>query len=293
MAHISLEQWQCLIAVVDAGGYAQAAEKLCKSQSAITYAVQKIDTLLDVKTFEIQGRKAILTPTGKMLYRRALALISDAHDLEIAANKLSAGWEPVIYLAAEILFPSDLLLTCLEKFGQESPYTRIELIESVMNGTTEALLKKEVDLVISPQLPTGFLGELLMRVELIAVAHANHPLQRIKALTSRDLKNYRHIVVRDSGINRNPQTATVNVEKRWTVSQITTSIKAVTMGLGFAWLPTEYIRQELKSGVLKPLNLKEGIREVPLYLILANPELAGFGVKRLAAIIKENASLKS
>ena len=67
---ITLEQWRTLIAVVDAGGYAQAAEILHKSQSAVTYSVQKIESLLNVKAFEIQGRKAQLTPTGQMLYRR-------------------------------------------------------------------------------------------------------------------------------------------------------------------------------------------------------------------------------
>ena len=53
--HITLEQWRSLIAVVDAGGYAQAAEVLFKSQSAVTYAVQKIESLLGVKAFEIRG----------------------------------------------------------------------------------------------------------------------------------------------------------------------------------------------------------------------------------------------
>lgn len=67
--HITLEQWRSLIEVVDAGGYTQAAEKLCKSQSAVSYAVQKIESLLGVKAFEIQGRRAILTPTGQLLYR--------------------------------------------------------------------------------------------------------------------------------------------------------------------------------------------------------------------------------
>ena len=33
------------IAVVDAGGYAQAAESLHKSQSTLTYAVQKLERL--------------------------------------------------------------------------------------------------------------------------------------------------------------------------------------------------------------------------------------------------------
>ena len=85
---ISLDQWRALIAVVDAGGYAQAAEVLHKSQSAVTYAVQKIESQLELKAFEIQGRKAILTPTGQMLYRRALALVGEARDLEQAAHML-------------------------------------------------------------------------------------------------------------------------------------------------------------------------------------------------------------
>jgi DNA-binding transcriptional LysR family regulator len=54
---ISLEQWRSLLAVVDAGGYAQAAEMLHKSQSAVTYAVQKIEVLLGVKIFQVIGRR--------------------------------------------------------------------------------------------------------------------------------------------------------------------------------------------------------------------------------------------
>ncbi|MBX9848976.1 MAG: LysR family transcriptional regulator, partial [Rhodocyclaceae bacterium] len=153
--HISLEQWRSLIAVVEAGGYAQAAERLHKSQSAVTYAVQKIESLLDLKAFEIQGRKAVLTPTGQMLYRRALALVNEANELERAAKNLSAGWEAEIGIAAEIIFPNWLLLDCLNSFGAESPQTRIEVIESVLSGTAEALLTGKADLAITPHIPPG------------------------------------------------------------------------------------------------------------------------------------------
>lgn len=292
--HITLEQWRSLIEVVDAGGYAQAAEKLCKSQSAVSYAVQKIESLLGVKAFEIQGRKAILTPTGQMLYRRALALMNEANDLERAAHKLSAGWEAVITIAAEILFSSDRLLTCLQRFGQESPGTRVELIESVLGGTSDALLSGNVDLAISPQLPPGFLGNVLMRIRLLAVAHADHPLHHQgRELSYRDLRAYRHVVIRDSGTKRDQRAVTVEVDQRWTVSQVATSIQAVCMGYGFAWLPEEHISKELQTGILKPLPLKEGYtREVPLYLILANPDFAGPGVRRLADILMESVIAK-
>lgn len=288
--HITLEQWRSLIEVVDAGGYAQAAEKLCKSQSAVSYAVQKIESLLDIKAFEVQGRKAILTPTGHMLYRRALALVNEAKDLERAVHKLSAGWEAVITIAAEILFPSERLLTCLDRFGQESPGTRIELIESVLGGTSDALLSGNVDLAISPQLPPGFLGNVLMRIRLLAVAHSGHPLHHYdRELSYRDLRAHRHVVIRDSGSKRDQRAVSVEVDQRWIVSQVATSIQAVAMGYGFAWLPEESIREELSAGILKPLPLKTGhTREVPLYLILANPDFAGPGVRRLAEILTES-----
>jgi len=293
--NITLEQWRSLIEVVDAGGYAQAAEKLCKSQSSVSYAVQKIESLLGVKAFEIQGRRAILTPTGQMLYRRALALVNEANDLERAAHKLSAGWEAVITIAAEILFPSDQLLTCLQRFGQESPGTRVELIESVLGGTADALLSGNVDLAISPQLPPGFLGDVLLRIRLQAVAHADHPLHQLgRELSYRDLRAYRHVVIRDSGTKRDQRAVSVEVDQRWTVSQVATSIQAVCMGFGFAWLPEAHISEELRTGMLKPLPLREGYaREVPLYLILANPDFAGPGVRRLADILAESVIAKN
>jgi DNA-binding transcriptional LysR family regulator len=288
--HITLEQWRALIAVVDAGGYAQAAEVLHKSQSAVTYAVQKIESQLGVKAFEVQGRKAVLTPTGHMLYRRALALVSEAGELEKAARKLSAGWEAEINLAVEILFPTWLLLDCLARFGRESPHTRIEVIESVLGGTPEALLKGQADLAISPRVPPGFLSTPLMRLRMVAVAHPAHPLHALgRPLNYQDLQAHRHLTVRDTGPGRDRRAATVEVESRWTVSNITTAIEAARLGHGFAWFPEERIREELARGQLKPLPLGGGEeRFVELYLILADPELAGPGVRRLAEILGES-----
>jgi hypothetical protein len=109
------------------------------------------------------------------------------------------------------------------------------LIESVVGGTSDALLKGDADLVISPQLPPGFLGDLLMRIRLHAVAHIDHPLHQYgRELTFRDLRAYRHLVVRDSGTKRDHRAVTVDVDQRWTVGQVATSIQAVCMGYGFA-----------------------------------------------------------
>jgi DNA-binding transcriptional LysR family regulator len=287
--HVTLEQWRALAAVVDAGGYAQAAEQMHKSQSALTYAINKLESQLGVEAFTIQGRKAILTPTGQLLYRRARALLGEAASAERAAKALSAGWEAEITIAVEILFPTWLLLSCLERFGIESPHTRIEVIESVLGGTGEALLQGRVDLAIAPRIPPGFLGDPLLRFRAIPVAHPDHPLHRLKRkLTPRDLRDYRHLLVRDSGSKRDARALSMEVEQRWTVSTMATSVLAARMGYGFAWFPEELIRTELDAGTLKPLPLSEGVERFgELYLILTDRDAAGPGTLRLAAIIRE------
>lgn len=296
LVRVSLQQWQAFLAVVDEGGYAQAAERLHKSQSSVSYAVQQLEFLLDVEVFQRQGRKAVLTPAGELLYRRAGNLLSDALRLEAAAAHLADGWEPVIRLAVDTVFPTWLLLDCLARFAAEQPGIRIELLETVLGGTEQALLERQADLVIGPLVPQGFIGEALLHLTFLAVAAPSHPLHRLdRPLTTHDLRGYTQLVIRDSGSGRKHSAGWLGSERRWTVSNKATSIRAVCMGMGFAWYPTSMIRDELDSGQLKPLPLQLGaIRHADLYLIYPDPDYAGRGARRLGEIIQRaSASLGS
>jgi len=228
---ITLEQWQALVAVVDAGGYAKAAERLHKSQSSVTYLVQKLESLLGIKAFEIKGRKAALTPTGELLYRRARVLLDEAASLETTAKSASAGWEAEIRIAGEIVFPAWLLLKCFDRLNAESPHTRIEYYETVIAGTNEMLVAGRVDLAITAIVPQGFAGTMLMPLRMILVAHPEHALHKLgRPLTVRDLRSSRQLVVRETGELR-PTKTTIEATQRWTVSHTSTAIFAVSVGL--------------------------------------------------------------
>jgi len=287
---ISLDQWRALVGIVEAGGYAQAGARLHKSQSTLSYAIQQLERLIGAKAFEIQGRKAVLTAAGQVLYRRGKALVDEALQLERSAAKLAAGWEPEIRLAVEIIFPTWLLLECFAQFAEEHPDIRLELYESVLGGTEEALREGRVELAIGPFVPEGSLADPLMQVRVVCAAHPNHPLHKLGRVLSRDdLRAHRHLVVRDSGSDRTRTTAWLN-ERRWTVSHKATTIRAAAMGLGYAWFPEETIREELHAGQLKPLPLAEGgERKGFLYLMYADRDSAGPGVLRLAEILREGA----
>ena len=53
----TLEQWRMFKAVVEYGGYAQAADAIHKSQSTISYGVHKLQEQLGVQLLEVEGRQ--------------------------------------------------------------------------------------------------------------------------------------------------------------------------------------------------------------------------------------------
>lgn len=287
-ARISLDQWSALVSVVESGSYSNAAERLHKSQSTLTYAIQKLESLLDVKVFELRGRKAVLTPTGELLYRRGKTLVEEAARLEHAAGELAKGWEPELRIAVDILFPTWLLLQCFAEFCAERPDTHLELYETVLGGTEEALAARRVAFAIGTSVPQGFVGDILMPVRLICVAAPSHPLHRLgRELTLQDLRPHRHIVVRDSGEQRARSAGWLN-ELRLTVTNKATAIHAVCQGMGYAWYPADSVRRELERGELKPLPLREGGEKAgTLYLTFADRDAAGPGALRLAEIIRQ------
>ncbi|MDX1802766.1 MAG: LysR family transcriptional regulator [Alcanivorax sp.] len=284
-AKITLDQWQALIAVVDAGGYANAAEALDKSQSAISYAVQKIETELGVRAFALEGRRAKLTETGHMLYRQAKVLVEEAGRIEKAAIQLSQGWEPLVRVAADALFPQHCMLSALDAFAQHSPLTRVEYTETILSGSDEALLRHEADVVIAGRVPPGFIGKPILRGRFLAVAAANHPLNQQDTVSLEDLRQHRQIVIRDSG-SRRIDSGWLGAEQRWTVSHPSTRIAAIRRGLGFAWVPESEIGDGLETGALKVLPLTEGVeRFVDLQLILTDGQYAGQAARYLADLL--------
>lgn len=287
---VTLDQWNALVAVVEAGSYARAAEWLSRSQSSVSYAVQQIQSQLGVVAFELDGRKARLTPTGEQLYQRAKYLIAEAASLETASTCLSLGWEAELRLAVEVIYPNRRLFACLERFDENAAHTRVEVVEAVLGHRSSLLEERAVDLAIFGSVPTGYEGEHLMRTRFLLVAHPDHPLHRLgRALTLRDLRPHRHLVVRETSPQRASEPS-METPRRWTVGSLASSIEAVRGGHGFAWLPEELISPELVAGTLAPLPMRRGgERFIDLYLVFGDREAAGPAALRLAEILLADA----
>jgi len=288
MLRVTLEQWRMFRAVVQYGGFNQASQGIHKSQSSIHNAVGKIEHSLNVKLFEIEGRKTVLTEAGELMLKRANFLLDEAAKLEIVGQTLGQGTETHLRIAVDEMFPHSTLYRVLESVSAQYPMLQIELVETVLSGANELVNSGDVDLAISPMaLAEGF-SEQLCQVEFIAVANPEHALHTLeRELTEQDLKSHRQVVVRDSSLLNRSDAGWLGANQRWTVSHLRTSIDMICDGIGYAWLPLGSIKDKLDKGELKPLPLRyNSTRSMQLYLTFKDGDNLGPASKAFLGELK-------
>lgn len=66
-----LEHWRTLDAVITHGGVSQAAQKLHRTQSAVSYSLKQLEEQAGIALVSLVGRKLQLTPAGQQLLQEA------------------------------------------------------------------------------------------------------------------------------------------------------------------------------------------------------------------------------
>lgn len=285
---VTLDQWRTLQAVVDEGGFAQAAEVLHRSQSSVSYTVARMQEQLGIPLLRIDGRKAVLTDAGEVLLRRSRQLLVQAGQLEALAHHMEQGWEAEVHLTVDAAYPTQLLIDALTAFMPQSRGCRVRLREEVLSGVEEVLRDGTADVAVSGLNISGYLSTELAQVEFVAVAHAEHPLNQLqRKISSQDLEAHLQIVVRDTGVKMPRDAGWLGAEQRWTVGSLATSVAFVRSRLGFAWLPRHMVQKDLDSGTLKLLPLIQGaVRRQMFYLYVNKDKALGPATQILLDLIK-------
>jgi DNA-binding transcriptional LysR family regulator len=286
--HVSLKQWRIFHAVVDCGGFAEAAKFLHLSQSAISSTIAKLQEQLGIQLLKIEGRKAHLTAAGRAMLDRSRHVLKEAIELELFARNLGHGWGSEVRLVVDQNAPAPLLMHALRRFDQLGAGAHVRLSEVAMPRVEEVLRDMTVDLVISGRVPLGFLGEPLVEVEYLAVAHPEHPLLKLgRAAMASDLEKHVHIGVGHCD-EAQPRSADSGMHaRRWHLGSIDAVVEAVCGRFGYAWLPKHRIQKRLEEGKLAPLLPGErGTYKAVLYLIHGRHWSASPAAARLAEVLR-------
>src|SRR5216683_1764862 len=257
---LTIHQLLCFDAVVTEGGFQAAAEKLLRSQPAVSSAVKNLEAQLRLSLLDRSGYRVALTEAGRSFYERTRVFLHELQSLRDHAAQLAMGEESELRVVIGDVCPLPEILGLLRRFFDGCPGTRLHLHFEAITGPWERLLDDEADLILhhidksDPRLE--FVD--LFTVKLVPVVAPNFlrfPISR--SITPEQMREYVQCVIRDTA-RRSPLRDYYLVEgaRSWTVSDQLMKKELILQGMGWGHMPKYLIEQELRDARLLPITGK-------------------------------------
>jgi len=251
------------LTVVNERSFTRAAEKLFRTQPAISLAIQRLEADLGETLLDRSGREPVLTDAGKIVYesaRRQENLLRDlANQLSELRNKdigrllIGANESMVLYLQPHLCH-----------FRQLYPKIKLVVQRSRSTELPDHLLTGDVDFGILSYQPDDerFESIPLYRDHLSFLVHPGHRLASRKVISIKDLavesfvahnvpSPYRDTVIRTFQDHKVPLNMDIEMP---TVEGVRLMVQA---GQGAAFLPRLCADRDIRMGLLKEVPVKE------------------------------------
>ncbi|MFB2838716.1 LysR family transcriptional regulator [Floridanema evergladense] len=184
---MDLYQLRYFLAITETGSFSKAAERLFVSQPSLSAGIKKLEQVLDVTLFERGGRRAVLTPAGKLFQKKAKILLDNYQATLRELRELKQ--QPVLRLGTLRTIRIACLADLIHTFQQQSPSVLIELVDGSFSELGDQLEQGDVDLVMTVldgyEAPKTSLT-LFQQRRVLAVS-TNHPLASRETVQLADL----------------------------------------------------------------------------------------------------------
>ncbi|MEX0438849.1 LysR family transcriptional regulator, partial [Providencia rettgeri] len=244
----TLDQWITLQAVVDYGGFAQAAEILHRTQSSISYTISKLEQTLEIEIFSLEKRRAVLTKQGEQLLALSREVTSKAISLEEVAKSLNYEGNNKINIVIDSLYQSDEILKKIGELSCSRKDYDIDL-KKISLRKSDVFTIKNYDLLITHHYIESLNPIFLEQVEAVLVTNPNHKLQHCSVDNIlKIMEKTASISLKLTGMNGIKSIQTIHI------SNVELAIKLAENSVGYLWLPKNLIQKELNNNSLKELE---------------------------------------
>ena len=254
---ISLDQARSLCAVVENGGYSQAAEKLNKSHSSLIYMIKTFEEQIGLSLFDRGEYRNKLTPKGKRIYDKCRELLAKSDEISQLCKQLEGGVEPSLKAVFDGSLPFDPLIGLYEKFRRLKIATIVQTHIDYLEDVEKSFYAQNADLMISivPVQEKGLEKKYLKKQISYLVAHKNHPLHaEKKTWSTNQLQDFNFLTIKGTGNLLGLPTHELEENASFFLSDFQVKKEAIMKQIGFGWLPQHLIEKELKNKTLIPVK---------------------------------------
>src|SRR6185369_17785408 len=137
---LTLDQIQIFLTVVDTGSFSQAAKKLNRAQSAVTYGIQKLEAQFDLPLFDRSVYRPALTEAGRALLVRARRIAEETNAFRDTARSLASGLEAELTIVVDSMFPMSTVVAALRAFTAQFPTVPPRIYVESLGAAAELVL---------------------------------------------------------------------------------------------------------------------------------------------------------
>ena len=278
---MTYEQLRVLQAIVTAGTFRGAAEKLFKSQPAISNMIKKLEDECGIQLLSRDQYRPKLTAPGQVFYEKALLALNQMNQLSGLSKRLAKKEESLVRIAINAVCPLQVLLGTLSDIDHAYPATQLDVSTESMGGAMERMADGATDIAITTSTdmdPSCMEAAPFLLVRIIQVAHRDYePIAHGRVNAAEDMRQYVQMIVADSSHHSHSQSLDVQADARhWRVTDFAANKEIILAGMAWGAMPEHLIRAELASGELVPIHV-EGIepRLSQLYLIQRTDKAIG------------------
>lgn len=258
--HVTLDQARALDAFARTGTFQAAAKELHKVHTAVLYALKQLEAQTGLELFDRRGYRTKLTPSGEQVLSRARKLLDAERELVATCAELKSGWEPVLKVVVDAIFPITPVLEVVRKLKQQKAPTRVLISVDSLSAVEQRFEAEQATVMVTVLPPTlpDLVTQALPRLKARLVVHRSHALAKREKVSTADLAD--QVLLTVPGSDPRLQLATRALDQQSTVHlpDFHSKKAAILAGLGFGWLPEWLIADELARGTLVALALKEG-----------------------------------
>ena len=172
---MNLRGFQTFVEVVRQGGFSAAARTINATQSTVSKTVRQLEEELGLTLLDREATPPRLTSAGEIVYRRALAMLTEKDDMLTELGELRGLKRGLLRLGLPPIGSSVLFAPVFAAFTKLYPDIDIQLVEHGSKRLEELLLAGDVELAAS-LLPVeeSFEWQDVRCEPVVALLPANH-----------------------------------------------------------------------------------------------------------------------
>jgi DNA-binding transcriptional LysR family regulator len=197
-ARMDVHALRIFVEVVRQQGFTRAGRALHVTQPAVSKVVKALEEELGAPLLVRQRRRVRLTDAGRIVLARAQGVIDSLRVMEEEVVELSALRRGRLRIGTPPIVGVAFLPPLLAEFHRAHPGIALELREEGSHHIEALVMNHELDVgaVVLPTDERAFGTLPIVRDELRAVLHPDHPLARRRSLALRELADTPFVLYR-------------------------------------------------------------------------------------------------